>query len=204
MDLFAYNGLYDNDSCTSDADWKIGKGSETYLIKTEFDIDNNDNEIDDSNNEDAVHLNDSLANDNNTDNEDNVVQHKKMPNTIDFVLLLKTNYNQAISSKVRIKLHNQEHYGINKKSNHESDGHLEDSQQIADENSGTRFPHTNKILQPAGSGTSTTVSIKCTSTDISNECMSTECVSTDISIESVSVNTFTSLSTESIFIDAFT
>ena len=62
-------------------------------------------------------------------------------------------------------------------SEHESDGDLDNSQQIDGMNSDTRFPHTNEILQPVGSSISTIVSMKCASTDISTsvflKCLST-------------------------------
>ena len=61
---------------------------------------------------------------------------------------------------------NHEHYVIIKYSDHESDSHLDESQQIAGANFDTRFPHTNKILRPAGYGISTIISMKRTSTDI--------------------------------------
>ena len=35
---------------------------------------------------------------------------------------------------------------LSKNSDHESDGYLDDSQQIAGANSDTRFPHTNEII----------------------------------------------------------
>ena len=41
---------------------------------------------------------------------------------------------------------NQEHYVSIKNSDHESDSHLDNSQQIAGANSDTRFPYTNEIL----------------------------------------------------------
>ena len=41
---------------------------------------------------------------------------------------------------------NQEHYVTIKNFDHESEGHIDESQQIAGANTNTRFPHTNKIL----------------------------------------------------------
>ena len=108
------------------------------------------------------------------------------------------------------------HYVIIEKFDHENDGHLENSQQIAGANSGTTFSHTNKILQPAGSGISTIVSMKCASTDIftnvslkyistdiSNEFVSTEYVSTDVSTESTSIDPSTGLSTKRVSTDVY-
>ena len=46
-DIFADNDLYDKDSYASDPYWKIGKEPETNLKKIGFDINVNDNEIDD-------------------------------------------------------------------------------------------------------------------------------------------------------------
>ena len=63
LDLFANNGLYDNDSYASNADWKIGKKAEKYLKKIEFNINVKNNEINDLNNKDAVHLKDGIADD---------------------------------------------------------------------------------------------------------------------------------------------
>ena len=53
LNLFANNDLYDDNSYASNADWKIGKKPETGL-KIEFDIDINDDEINDLNDTDAV------------------------------------------------------------------------------------------------------------------------------------------------------
>ena len=72
-DLFASNDIYDYDSYVSDADWKVGKKPETHLEKIVFNIDVDNNEIDDLNDENAIHLKDGLADDNNTDIEDSGV-----------------------------------------------------------------------------------------------------------------------------------
>ena len=75
LDLFTNGDLYDADNYTSYADWKTEKKpesdlkkikfninkSETDLKKIEFNIYVNDYEIDDMNNNKAVHLNDGLA-----------------------------------------------------------------------------------------------------------------------------------------------
>ena len=61
---------------------------------------------------------------------------------------------------------NRENYASIKNCDHESDGHLYDSQQIDGTNSDTRFPHTNKMLRLVGSSIYTIVSMECTSTDI--------------------------------------
>ena len=73
LDLFTNNDIYDNDSYASDADWKVGKKPETHLEKIVFNIDVDNNEIDDLNDENAIHLKDGLADDNNTDIEDSGV-----------------------------------------------------------------------------------------------------------------------------------
>ena len=75
--LFADNDLYDNDNYESDADLKIGKEPETDLKQIEFNIDVNNNEINDLNNKDAVHLKDGLADDTNIDIEDSGIQHNQ-------------------------------------------------------------------------------------------------------------------------------
>ena len=77
LDLFAKNCLYGNDSYRSDADWKIGKEPEKDLKKIEFNINVDNNKINDMNNEDAVHLKHDLADDNNKDIEDSGFQHKQ-------------------------------------------------------------------------------------------------------------------------------
>ena len=97
LDLFVDNHLYDNDSYASDTDLKNGKKPETGLKKIEFDINVNDNEIDDLNNKAKVHIKDSLADDNSTNIEYSGVQHKQDDQHNHFLLLLKTNYNRTIS-----------------------------------------------------------------------------------------------------------
>ena len=77
MNLFADNDLYDDDSYASNADWKIEKEPEIDLKKIKFDINVNEDEIDDLNNKDVVYLKDDLADDNNTDIEDSGVHHKQ-------------------------------------------------------------------------------------------------------------------------------
>ena len=77
LDLFVDNDRNDDDSCASDTDQKIGKNLETYLMKIELDMDIDNNEINDLNDKDAVHLNDGLAVDYNIDIEDSRVQHKQ-------------------------------------------------------------------------------------------------------------------------------
>ena len=76
MDLFVDDDLYNNESFASQSNWKIGKKPETDLKKIEFNINVNDDEIDDMNGEEAVYLNDGLADDNNNNIEDNGVQHE--------------------------------------------------------------------------------------------------------------------------------
>ena len=73
LDLFSDNDLYDNDNYAFDADWKIGKKPETDLKKIVFDINVNNNEINDLNNKDTLHLKDGLADDNNAGIEDSGV-----------------------------------------------------------------------------------------------------------------------------------
>ena len=91
MDLFTNNDLYDDDSYAFDADWKIGKKPETDmkkivfnidkpetdLKKIEFNINVNNDKIDDMNDDKAVHLNDGLVDDNNTNIEESEVQQKQ-------------------------------------------------------------------------------------------------------------------------------
>ena len=76
LDLFINNDTYDDDSYTSDADWKVGKKPKTDLKKIVFDINVDDKKIDDLNNKDAIYLKDGLADDDNTDIGDSGVQHK--------------------------------------------------------------------------------------------------------------------------------
>lgn len=78
MDLYADNDFQDNNSCASDNDWKIEENAQKDLKKLEFEIDIvvDDNEIEDLNNEDAIYLNDGLADDNNADIEDIGVVNK--------------------------------------------------------------------------------------------------------------------------------
>ena len=90
---------------------------------------------------------------------------------------------------------NQEHYVIIKISDHKSDSHLDNSQQIAGANSDTKCSHTNDILQPEGSSISTIVSMKCASTDIST----TGRVSTDVSTEFVSTNVCMNVFTKTVY-----
>ena len=81
-DLYADNDSQDDNSCASDADWKMEENTEKDLKKLEFDIDVSDNEIEDLNNEDALHLNDGLAdnNNNNIKNIGDISQHDKQQN----------------------------------------------------------------------------------------------------------------------------
>ena len=96
-DLFTNGDLYDNNSYASYVDWKIGNELEIDLKKILFDTNVKDDVIADLNDEGAIHLKDDLSNDNNTTIEDSEVQHKQDDRNNIFVLLLKTNYNQAIS-----------------------------------------------------------------------------------------------------------
>ena len=82
---------------------------------------------------------------------------------------------------------NQEHYVTMEHSDHESDGHLDDSQQQrAGANYDTRFLHRSEILQPVESCISTIVSMKCASADISTSVF-LKYVSTGVSTERVSM-----------------
>ena len=94
---------------------------------------------------------------------------------------------------------NQEHCISIVNSNYESDGHLDDSQQINGTNSDTKFPYTNEILPLVGSDISTIVSMKCASIDISAH-VSSKCVFTDVSTERVSTN----VSLENVYTEAST
>ena len=81
LDLFTNNDLYDADNYVLYVDWKTEKKPEidlkkvefnidkpeTDLKKIEFDINVNDDKIDDMNNNEIVHLNDGLADNNNSD-----------------------------------------------------------------------------------------------------------------------------------------
>ena len=76
LDLFVDKDLNDNDSCASDIDWNMEKNPEVDLKKLVTNIAIDNNQVADLNNEDALHLNDGLADDNNADNEDIGVVHK--------------------------------------------------------------------------------------------------------------------------------
>ena len=80
------------------------------------------------------------------------------------------------------------------KSEHESDGELDNSQQIDGMNSDTRFPQTNEVLQSLESSISTIVSMKYASTDVSTNAF-LKCVSTDLFINCISNNAFMSIPT---------
>ena len=76
-DLFADKDLDDNKSCTSDAGWNMRKNPGIDLKKLVTNTAIDDNEVEDLNNKDALHLNDGLADDNNADIEDIGVQHEQ-------------------------------------------------------------------------------------------------------------------------------
>ena len=111
LDLFTNGYIYDNDSYTSYTDWKIEKKPETNPKKLEFNIDKsetdlkkidfninvNGNEINDMNNKEAVHPSGGLADDNNNSNVDHGGQNEQIDQHNRFILVLKTNYNRAIS-----------------------------------------------------------------------------------------------------------
>ena len=61
LDLYADNDSQDNNSCTSNNNWKMEEKAKEDLKKLEFDIDGDNNEIEDLNSKDALHLNDGLA-----------------------------------------------------------------------------------------------------------------------------------------------
>ena len=63
--LYGDIDLEDGSSCTSDESWNIPKKDEIDLKKIEFDDGVDDDEVDNLVNEDALHLNDGLANNNN-------------------------------------------------------------------------------------------------------------------------------------------
>ena len=79
-------------------------------------------------------------------------------------------------------------------SEHENDNELDNSKQIDGMNSDTRFPQTNKILQPVESSISIIVSMKYASTNISTNVFS-KCVSTTVFIDCISIIVFMSMST---------
>ena len=111
MNLFTNGDLYDDDSYASCANWKLEKkpgtdpkkiefniGSPgTDLKEIEFNINVNDNAINDLNNKEAVHLNDGLAVKTILTLKTGESNTNRLTNTIVFLLLLKTNYNQAIN-----------------------------------------------------------------------------------------------------------
>ena len=117
-DLIARSDIYNNDSYVLYADWKIEKIPEanpkkiefninkpnTDLKKIDFNINVNNDDIDDKNNEETVHPSGDLTSDNDDNIEDHGAQHKQINQNNSFILLLKTNYNQALSQKIRMKL----------------------------------------------------------------------------------------------------
>ena len=94
LDLFTNGDIYDIDIYASYADWKIEKTPETNPKKLEFNINKpeidlkkidfninvnvKDNEINDKNNKEAVHLSSDLIDDNNNNIEDHGAQHKQI------------------------------------------------------------------------------------------------------------------------------
>ena len=70
--LYTDDDSQDNNSCASDVNWKMEENTEKELKKFEFDININidDNDMKDLNNEDALHLNNGLADNNNAEIED--------------------------------------------------------------------------------------------------------------------------------------
>ena len=55
-DLYGDIDSQDNSNCASDESWDMPKNGETNLKKIEFDNDGNDNEVNDLDDEDALHL----------------------------------------------------------------------------------------------------------------------------------------------------
>ena len=92
LDLFTESDICNNDSYVSYADWKIEKAPETNPKKLEINIDKpeidlktidfniniNDDKIDDINNKEAVHPNDDLTDDNNSNIEEHGTQHEQI------------------------------------------------------------------------------------------------------------------------------
>ena len=91
LDLVTESDIYNNYNYASCVDWEIEKTPEahpkklgfnmdkpeTYLKKTDFNINVSDNEIDDINNEEAVHPSDDLIDDDYSNIEDHENQHKR-------------------------------------------------------------------------------------------------------------------------------
>ena len=109
LDLFSESDICDNYSYASCVDWEIEKTpganpkklefnidkSETNLIKIDFNINVNDNEINDMHNKASVHPSYDLTNDVSSNIEDHKDQHKQTNGNNIFTLLLITKYNQA-------------------------------------------------------------------------------------------------------------
>ena len=88
--LVTESDIYDNYSYTSCVKWGIEKIPETHpkklefninkaeigLMKIDFNINVNDNEIDDMNNKEVLHPSDDLTNDNYNNIEDHEIQHE--------------------------------------------------------------------------------------------------------------------------------
>ena len=102
-DLFTNGDIYDNDSYASYADWKIEKTPkinpkklefninkpEIYLKAIEFNINVNNDEIDDMNDKEAVHPNDGLVDDNNNNIEDHEAQQEQIDRHNNFNTLVE-------------------------------------------------------------------------------------------------------------------
>ena len=80
LDLFVDNDLYDDNIYVSDAEQKITKKPGIDPKKIEFNIDVNNNKMDDLYNKGEIHLNDGLADDKNIDIEDSL--KKKSPSSL--------------------------------------------------------------------------------------------------------------------------
>ena len=99
-DLFIESNIYDIDSYAS---YKIEKTPEANPKKLEFNIDKtetnlkkidlninvNDNEINDMNNQEALHPSGDIPNDNNNNIEDHETQHKRIKQNNGFYILVE-------------------------------------------------------------------------------------------------------------------
>ena len=104
LDLVTESDIYDNYSYASCVNWEIEKTPEAHPKKLEFNIDKpatglkkidfninvNDDEIDDMNDKETVHLNDGLTDDNNNNNiEDHGAQHEQIDQHNSFYTLVE-------------------------------------------------------------------------------------------------------------------
>ena len=110
LDLITESDIYDNYRYTSCINWEIEKTPEahpkklelkidkpeTVLKKIDFNININDNEIDDMNDKEIVHLSDDLIDDDYNNIEDHETQIERTNQNKSFTLLLITNYSRFL------------------------------------------------------------------------------------------------------------